>query len=88
MANIRSAEKQNRKAQKARVRNRAGVSRLRSALKKARTTIQGGEEKTIRQELTRTYSEIDKAAKKKLIKPNTASRYKSRLAAAARRANA
>jgi small subunit ribosomal protein S20 len=85
MANIRSAEKQNRKAQKARVRNRAGVSRLRSALKKARTTIQGGEEKTIRQELTRTYSEIDKAAKKKLIKPNTASRYKSRLAAAARR---
>jgi small subunit ribosomal protein S20 len=88
MANIRSAEKQNRKAQKARVRNRAGVSRLRSALKKARTTIQGGEEKTIRQELTRTYSEIDKAAKKKLIKPNTASRYKSRLAAAARRASA
>lgn len=85
MANIRSAEKQNRQAQKARVKNRAGVSKLRTAIKRARTTIQGGEEKVIRQTLNQTYSEIDRAARKRLIKPNTASRYKSRLAAAARR---
>lgn len=83
MANIRSAEKQNRQAQKARVKNRAGVSKLRTAIKRARTTIQGGEEKVIRQTLNQTYSEIDRAARKRLIKPNTASRYKSRLAAAA-----
>ena len=88
MANIRSAEKQNRQAQKARVRNRAGIARLRTAIKKARTSIQAGEEKTIQQTLNRTFSEIDKAAKKRLIKPNTASRYKSRLAAAARRTTA
>lgn len=88
MANIRSAEKQNRQAQKARVRNRAGVSRLRSSIKQARTTIAAGEATAIRKALSETYSEIDKAAKKRLIKPNTANRYKSRLAAAARRANA
>lgn len=85
MANIRSAEKQNRQAQKARVKNRAGISKLRTAIKRARTTIQGGEEKAISQTLSQTYSEIDRAARKRLIKPNTASRYKSRLAAAARR---
>ena len=39
MANIRSAEKQHRQAEKAKVRNRAGVSHLRSSLKKARTAI-------------------------------------------------
>jgi len=35
MANTRSAEKQQRQAEKATVRNRAGKSRLRSSLKKA-----------------------------------------------------
>ena len=34
MANTRSAEKQQRQAEKANARNRAGKSRLRSALKK------------------------------------------------------
>jgi small subunit ribosomal protein S20 len=87
MANIRSAEKQNRQAQKARIRNRAGISRLRSSIKNARTTIAGGEKGEIQKALNETFSEIDKAAKKELIKPNTASRYKSRLAAAARRSS-
>jgi small subunit ribosomal protein S20 len=88
MANIRSAEKQNRQAQKARGKNRAGVSRLRSSIKQARSTIASGEQTAIRKALSQTYSEIDKAARKRLIKPNTASRYKSRLAAAARRTSA
>lgn len=86
MANIRSAEKQNRQAQVARVRNRAGISKLRTAIKRARTTIQAGEKTAINKTLSQTYSEIDRAARKRLIKANTASRYKSRLAAAARRA--
>ena len=83
MANIRSAEKQRRQAEKAKVRNRAGVSRLRSALKKARTAIAGGT--TDSATLASGFSEIDKAAKKGLIKDNTANRYKSRLSAAAKR---
>ena len=86
MANIRSAEKQHRQAEKAKGRNRAGVSRLRSALKKSRTSIAAGSaDKEI---MASGFSEIDKAAKKGLIKKNTANRYKSRLSAAAKRVSA
>jgi small subunit ribosomal protein S20 len=86
MANIKSAEKQRRQAEKANVRNRAGKSGLKSALKKARTTIAGGD--ASKEVLSASFSAIDKAAKKGLIKDNTADRYKSRLAAAAKRATA
>lgn len=83
MANIRSAEKQRRQAEKRKVRNRAGKSTLRSALKKTRTAISGGEgDKEI---LSEGFSAVDKAAKRGLIKKNTASRYKARLSAASKR---
>jgi small subunit ribosomal protein S20 len=83
MANIRSAEKQRRQAEKRNARNRAGKSRLRGALKKARTAV--SDPKAAPQELSTGFSEIDKAAKRGVIKKNTASRYKARLAAAAKR---
>jgi len=83
MANTRSAEKQQRQAAKALVRNRAGKSRLKSALKKARTAIDSGNVES--GTLSTGFSEIDKAAKRGIIKDNTADRYKSRLAAAAKR---
>jgi small subunit ribosomal protein S20 len=83
MANIRSAEKQRRQAEKANTRNRAGKSRLRTALKKGRASADQGTA-----DLSTTVSEIDKAAKKGIIKKNTASRYKSRLAKASKRATA
>jgi small subunit ribosomal protein S20 len=83
MANTRSAEKQMRQAEKNKARNRAGKSNLRTALKKARTSISGGD--SDKDVLATSYSAIDKAAKKGLIKDNTASRYKSRLAAASKR---
>ena len=86
MANIRSAEKQRRQAEKHKERNRAGKTRLRSALKKARTAVAEGtaDDKSI----AAGFSEIDKAAKKGVIKTNTADRYKARLSAAAKRAAA
>jgi len=82
MANTRSAEKQQRQAAKAEVRNRAGKSRLKSSLKKARASV------TDAASLSTGFSEIDKAARKGIIKDNTADRYKSRLAKAAKRATA
>ncbi len=82
MANTRSAEKQQRQAEKAAARNRAGKSHLRSALKKARASV------TDSKAVSTGFSEIDKAAKKGLIKGNTADRYKSRLAKAAKRSEA
>ena len=39
MANIKSAEKQNRKMIKNRARNRAAMATLRTAVKKARTAV-------------------------------------------------
>ena len=83
MANIASAEKQRRQAEKRKARNRAGKSTLRTTLKKARTSIQGGD--ADKETLSTSFSAIDKAAKKGLIKENTANRYKSRLAAASKR---
>jgi small subunit ribosomal protein S20 len=83
MANIASAEKQRRQAEKAKARNRAGKSTLRTALKKARTAIVGGD--ADKDTLSTTYSVVDKAAKSGLIKENTANRYKSRIAAASKR---
>lgn len=83
MANTRSAEKQHRQAEKRTTRNRAAKSRLRTTLKKVRSaaTKAGAD-------LAAGFSEIDKAAKKGVIKKNTASRYKSRLAKATKRAEA
>jgi small subunit ribosomal protein S20 len=86
MANIKSAEKQRRQAEKANTRNRAGKSNLRGALKKARAAIAGGD--AGKEILSASFSAIDKAAKKGIIKDNTADRYKSRLAAASKRATA
>jgi small subunit ribosomal protein S20 len=82
MANTRSAEKQQRQGEKAEARNRAGKSRLRSALKKARASV------TDAPSVSAGFSEIDKAAKRGIIKGNTADRYKSRLAKASKRAEA
>jgi small subunit ribosomal protein S20 len=84
MANIASAEKQRRQAEKRKTRNRAGKSTLRTSLKKARTDIKGGD--ADKETLATSFSAIDKAAKRGLIKENTANRYKSRLAGASKRA--
>lgn len=84
MANIASAEKQRRQAEKRKARNRAGKSALRTSLKKARTDIKGGD--ADKETLATSFSAIDKAAKRGLIKENTANRYKSRLAGASKRA--
>ena len=86
MANIASAEKQRRQAEKKKERNRAGKSTLRTALKKTRSAIVGGD--ADKDTLATGYSAIDKAAKTGLIKENTANRYKSRLAGASKRSAA
>ena len=72
-----------RKAEKRKARNRAGKSSLRTALRKARTSVQGGD--ADKETLATGFSAIDKAAKTGLIKDNTANRYKARLSAASKR---
>jgi small subunit ribosomal protein S20 len=76
MANIKSAEKRNRQATKKRARNKARVSRLRTAVKKYGQL--DAKKKT--EAVPATHSEIDRALSKGVIHRNAAARYKSRLA--------
>lgn len=79
MANIASAEKQNRKMIKHRARNRAAMASLRTAVKKARTAVDDktAESSTL---VKQAVSIIDSAVTKGILKRRTASRYVSRLA--------
>jgi small subunit ribosomal protein S20 len=81
MANHFSALKRARQTQKRTEDNRANTSRLRTALRKLRTTIQSGDAKQAKTAFGETVSVIDKAVKKGVIHKNTAARYKSRLSA-------
>ena len=77
MANTKSAIKRMRQSERRRLRNRAVRSKVRTALKVART-VQGPEQATTIGEAIRI---LDKAVSKGVIHRNTAGRYKSRLAA-------
>ncbi|HEY4244952.1 MAG TPA: 30S ribosomal protein S20 [Kofleriaceae bacterium] len=79
MANIASAEKQNRKMIKHRVRNRAAMASLRTAVKKARSAVDG-KANDAKDLVKEAVSIIDSAVTKGILKRNTASRYVSRLA--------
>ena len=79
MANIASAEKQNRKMIKHRARNRAAMATLRTAVKKARAAVD--DKSTEASALVKeAVSVIDTAVTKGILKRRTASRYVSRLA--------
>jgi small subunit ribosomal protein S20 len=80
MANTKSAEKRNRQNVKARERNRAHRSTLRTAIKKLRAAVSSGDAAAAKELLPTTLGVIDKTAQKQVIHANTASRYKSRLA--------
>jgi small subunit ribosomal protein S20 len=78
VANIASAEKQNRKMIKHRARNRAAMATLRTAVKKARAAVddKSNEANALVREAV---SIIDSAVTKGILKRRTASRYVSRL---------
>jgi small subunit ribosomal protein S20 len=80
MANTKSAEKRHRQNLEQRARNRAHRSRLRTAIKNLRAAMASGDAAAAEALLPKTFSVIDKIAQKKVIHPNAASRYKSRLA--------
>jgi small subunit ribosomal protein S20 len=80
MANTKSAEKRYRQSQVRRDRNRIARSELRTAIKKLRSTVASGDAKAAAALLPATFKVIDTTARKRVIHPNTAARYKSRLA--------
>ena len=78
MANIRSAEKQNRQMIKHRTRNRAALATLRTAVKSARAAVDGKTAEAANL-VKEAVSIIDSAVTKGILKRQTASRYVSRL---------
>jgi len=78
VANIASAQKQNRKMIKHRVRNRAAMAALRTAVKKARSAVDDKSAEATKL-VKSAVSIIDSAVSKGILKRGTASRYVSRL---------
>lgn len=81
MATHASALKAHRQSLVHRERNRQYRAQLRSTLKAIRGVIDGKDKAAVGKELGKAISLIDKLAGKGIIHRNTASRYKSRLAA-------
>jgi small subunit ribosomal protein S20 len=75
-----SALKAHRQNIERRERNRQMRTRLRRALRDIRSAIDTGDAASVKDALRTTISLVDKMAGKGLIHPNTAGRYKSRLA--------
>jgi len=82
MANTKSAEKRARQALKHRDRNRGHVSKMRSAVKRLRATVAGGDKAKAQAMLVDTLAVVDATAGKKVIHRNAAARTKSRLSKA------
>lgn len=83
MANIKSAEKQNRKMIKHRVRNRAAMASLRTAVKTARAAVDAKAQDSAAL-VKHAVAIVDSAVTKGILKRQTASRYVSRLTTRAR----
>ena len=79
MANHKSAVKRVRQNAKRNEINRSNRSKLRTSVKKLRTTVAAGDKDGSLELLYPTVSLIDKAVNKGIIHKNTAARYKSRL---------
>jgi small subunit ribosomal protein S20 len=79
MANHFSALKRARQTEKRTATNRANTSRLRTALRDLRESIEKGDKPATERLYRTTVSVLDKAIQKGTLHENTASRYKSRL---------
>jgi small subunit ribosomal protein S20 len=78
MPNKKSAEKELRKTVKRNAANKKVSNKLKDLVKTNLKQIKAGDKK-VKEDYTKTIKAIDKAAKKGVIKKNTASRKKSRL---------
>ena len=84
----KSALKANRQNVKRRASNRDMRSRLRTALKSIRASLDANDVDAAKKALSETVSIVDKMATKGIIHRNTAGRYKSRLSARLAKASA
>jgi small subunit ribosomal protein S20 len=81
MANHVSSLKRARQTERKTAVNRANKSRVRGSLRLLREAIAKGDTVSINEQFKQTVSALDKSVQKGVLHDNTASRYKSRLAA-------
>lgn len=62
--------------------NKMNRTRVRTAIRRMRTALSAGDAATAEKLASPTFSEIDKAIRKRTLTENTANRYKSRLSLA------
>lgn len=79
MAHHASAQKAMRQSLRHRERNKSGLSRLKTQLKRLRAALQAGNAEEARKLFPATVGAVDRAAKQGIIHDNAAARYKSRL---------
>jgi small subunit ribosomal protein S20 len=80
VANHPSALKRARQNERRRMRNRVAIGQMRTAIKKYRALVAEKKHEEAATSLSRIYKVIDQTRRKGVIHPNTAARYKSRLA--------
>lgn len=85
MAITKGAKKAHRSSLKKRVYNIRRKVAMHDVVKQVRKHVTAGEVKEAEALMPKAYQAIDKAAKRGVIKPNTAARKKSRLVAAVKR---
>ncbi len=78
MANSRSAKKRARASERKRLMNQIAKSKFKTAVKKALSAAENGEE-DLQDKISEAFSKIDKAAKSGAIHKNQAARRKARL---------
>lgn len=82
MANTAQARKRARQAEATRKRNASLKSELRTAVKKVRKAIAGGDKAVAAKTMQESQAVMDRIADKKVVHKNKAARDKSRLATA------
>jgi small subunit ribosomal protein S20 len=75
----KSAKKRLKQNEKRRILNLGYKRRMKKIVKEVRDLVKGGKKKDAKKLLPQAYKIIDKAAKRGIIKENTAARKKSRL---------
>ncbi len=88
MPNLKSAKKRMRVSERQRKENYAARSRVRRFRRKFLASLEGADKGLMKESFSEYCSVLDKAAKRNVLKKNTAIRYKSRAANKLRTATA
>ncbi|MBU0597828.1 30S ribosomal protein S20 [Patescibacteria group bacterium] len=75
----KAAKKHLRQTKKRTIKNLGAKNRIKAAIKSARLALTNKDKSKAQEQIKKTIKILDKAAQNKILKKNTASRFKSRL---------